>query len=144
MSFQSASGLQGKRFDEQCRWLLADAGWIVNDRPMIVPDCGVEIDCVASGPDTGDVWIEFKGSWRGPRPGLLRTDTVKKAIVTGFLLSAAGYTVPYVVMASHLPAANSHGEAMIRLARQSGVVAAVICVNSPTWERDLRRAVGGS
>lgn len=141
MNFQASAGAQGKRFDEQCRWLLADAGWTVSDRPMVVPDCGVEIDCVVSRPETGHAWVEFKGSWRGGRPGLLRTDTVKKAIVTGYLLRTGGYDVPYVVMTSHLPAANSSGDAMLRLAAEAGAVTAVVCVNSPTWERDLRRAL---
>lgn len=144
MNFQASAVAQGKRFDEQCRWLLADAGWTVSDRPMAVPDCGVEIDCVIEASDTGCAWVEFKGSWRGNRPGLVRTDTVKKAIVTGYLLRSAGYSVPYVVMTSHLPTANSAGETMMRLALKDGVIAAVVCVNGTTWERDLRQAVAAS
>ena len=47
MNFQASANYQGKRFDEQCRWLLDDAGWTVSDAPVTIPECGVEIDCVA-------------------------------------------------------------------------------------------------
>jgi hypothetical protein len=141
MNFQASANYQGKRFDEQCRWLLADAGWAVSETPMSIPECGVEIDCVATKPGVGVAWIEFKGSWRGGRPGLLRTDTVKKAIVTGYLLGSAAYTIPYVIMSSHLPAPGSAGAAMVRIAVEAGAVAGVVCINLPTWARDLERAV---
>ena len=142
MNFQTMSNTQGKQFDQMCRMLLDDAGWIVGDRPVVVREAGVEIDCEALHPDFGRVWFEFKGSWRGPRPGMMRTDTVKKAIVSGYLLRSALIDVPYVVMTSHLPPVGSQGEVMMGRALGDGVVAGVVCINSPTWLRDLILAVG--
>lgn len=139
MNFQAAAFQQGDMYDAQCRFLLADAGWEVSERPLFIPDAGVEIDCTATKGNLA-VWVEFKGSWRGERPGMLRTDTTKKAIVSGYLIRSAGYTVPYVVLTSHLPAANSAGDTMIRLAVESGAVAAVICTSETGWAKRLDQA----
>lgn len=137
--FQAAALQQGDMFDKQCRYLLADAGWAVSEHPMFVAQAGVEIDCTATKGELG-IWIEFKGSWRGERPGMRRTDTTKKALVTGYLLRTAGYDVPYVVLTSHLPAAGSAGDTMVRLAVEDGAVAAVICINDQGWARALDKA----
>lgn len=139
MSFQAAASQQGAMFDQQCRYLLTDAGWDVSPRPLFIPDAGVEIDCTARRNDL-TVWVEFKGSWRGEQPGMRRTDTTKKAIVSGYLLRSAGYTVPYVVLTSHMPAANSAGDTMVRLAVETGAVAAVICINDQGWAKAFDQA----
>lgn len=142
MTFQAAASQQGAMFDAQCRYLLKDAGWDIDPRPFVVPAAGVEIDCAARK-DGLLLWIEFKGSWRGIQPGMVRTDTTKKAIVSGFLLKVAGIATPYVIVTSHLPLAGSAGDTMARLALESGAVAAIVCINEPNWLDKLHRAATG-
>jgi hypothetical protein len=102
-----------------------------------LPEIGVEIDRVARTVGGRIVWFEYKGSFRGSTPGLLRTDTVKKAIANGALLQAVADHPPYVVLTSHLPARGS-AFAMLETALRLGYVTDAICVNDPSAVRRLR------
>lgn len=139
--FQTAAVAQGAMYEEQCRWLLEDAGWdVLSDRPFHVDAAGVEIDLCAVRHGQR-VWFECKGSWRGDRPGLRRTDTTKKAILTGYLLRSAGIDVPYVVLTTHMPIVGSSGAVMLDLALRDRAVTAVACTNDPGWSAQLDKAV---
>ncbi|MCB0963508.1 MAG: hypothetical protein KDA98_09445, partial [Acidimicrobiales bacterium] len=69
-------------FAEQCDTLLTHQGFELLGR-RVLADVGVEIDQEARSPRGGLVWFEYKGSVQGNRPGLRRTDTLKKAIANG-------------------------------------------------------------
>ena len=77
--FQSSASLQGRQFADQCDLLLRNSGYEVGAR-VLVGAVGIEIDREAVSPSGRIVWFEYKGSVQGSRPGLLRTDTLKKAI----------------------------------------------------------------
>ncbi|HUS62293.1 MAG TPA: hypothetical protein VMY34_08855, partial [Acidimicrobiales bacterium] len=64
------------------------------------------------------------------RPGLLRTDTLKKAVANGALLRALPEHPPYIVLTSHAPSTGS-GAAMLRSALELGYFDDVICVYRP-------------
>lgn len=79
-----------------------------------IPEIGVEIDEVILNKNDVPIYVEFKGSLHGKRPGLFRTDTVKKAIANGYLLSEAAKDpelvkvlpcgpAPFIIIASHVP-----------------------------------------
>ena len=87
--FQSAASLQGRQFADQCDLLLRNSGYEVGSR-VLVTTIGIEIDREAVSPTGRIIWFEYKGSVQGSRPGLLRTDTLKKAIANGALLKAMG------------------------------------------------------
>ena len=127
--FQSASGIQGRQFAEQCGVLLRGLGFEVSSR-LLLPEVGVEIDCVAVSPRGSTIWFEYKGSVQGRRPGLMRTDTLKKAIANGALLARLPDHPPYVVLTSHLPDAGA-GLAMLGAALELGYFADVVCVYDP-------------
>lgn len=129
MDFQAAAGWQGQHFDRTCRFVLRQLGAKSSERPFLVPDLGVEIDAEVCFGDAV-VWSEFKGSYQGSRPGLMRTDTVKKAICSGALL-AAGDFPPYVIFTSHLPVIDSSGDRMLAAAMKLGYVAQVVNVHDP-------------
>src|SRR5688572_27962467 len=116
--FQSAAGVRGRQFSEQCDQLLRHYGYELKGRALL-HDVGVEIDRVATSPGGQAVWFEYKGSVQGSRPGLLRTDTVKKVIANGALLAARADRHPYFVLTSHLPDRGS-GAAMLRTALALG------------------------
>lgn len=86
----------------------------------------VEVDIVANDPDGNCWWIECKGSWEGSRPGMLRTDTTKKALLNGAMLAAVSSTsmrsMPYMIITSHLPTAGSAGARWVELALAAGYV----------------------
>lgn len=136
-SFQSTSSEQGRQFAEQCDTLLRNSGYQVGEK-LVVPGTGVEIDREATSPGAHTIWFEYKGSLQGRRPGLMRTDTLKKAIANGALLRAVPDCPPYVVLTSHVPMSGA-GVDMLRTALDLGYLHAVICVYDPSEVARLAR-----
>lgn len=128
-SFQASAGIQGRQFAEQCDTLLAHYGFELHGR-RVLTEVGVEIDQEAVSPSGTTVWFEYKGSIQGKRPGLIRTDTLKKAIANGALLRSLTDPAPYVVVTSHLPDAGS-GAAMLDAALRLRYFADVVCLYDP-------------
>lgn len=102
MHFQHLSGEQGRWFEDTCRNALRWVGFELMDGRQAFPDIGVEVDIVATNRHGVSFFCSCKGSLRGNRPGLKRTDTVKKAIADVVLLHEFGIG-PILLMASHLP-----------------------------------------
>ncbi|CAN5870378.1 hypothetical protein BH23ACT2_BH23ACT2_11960 [soil metagenome] len=134
--FQAAAGIQGRQFAEQCDTLLGHLGYELRGR-RVLAEVGVEIDQEALSPSGTVVWFEYKGSIQGNRPGLRRTDTLKKAIANGALLRGLPGAAPYVVVTSHLPEAGS-GAAMLAAASDLGYLADVVCLYDPRATTRLR------
>jgi hypothetical protein len=128
-SFQASAGIQGRQFAEQCDTLLSHFGFELKGR-RVLTEVGVEIDQEAVSPGGTTVWFEYKGSIQGKRPGLIRTDTLKKAIANGALLRSLSDPAPYVVVTSHLPDAGS-GAAMLEAALRLRYFADVVCLYDP-------------
>jgi hypothetical protein len=134
--FQASAGIQGRQFAEQCDQLLTHYAFSLGGK-LVLPTIGVEIDRVAVSPNGRTIWFEYKGSVQGSRPGLLRTDTLKKAVANGALLAGLPERHPYVVLTSHLPEARS-GAAMLTTARALGYFHDVICIYAPSDTQRLR------
>src|SRR5437879_6028284 len=135
--FQSAASLQGRQFADQCDLLLRNSGFEVGNR-VLVSSVGIEVDREAVSPQGTTIWFEYKGSVQGSRPGLLRTDTLKKAIANGALLKGVDGRPPFVVLTSHLPEAGA-GLAMLETAVALGYLDDVICVYRPADAGRLKR-----
>jgi hypothetical protein len=135
--FQAAAGEQGRQFASQCDLLLRNYGFEVG-QSVVVSQIGVEIDREAVSPSGATIWFEYKGSVQGARPGLLRTDTLKKAIANGALLASLEDHPPFVVLTSHLPEAGA-GLAMLNAAKLLGYVRDVICIYRPADATRLKR-----
>jgi hypothetical protein len=127
--FQASATAQGRHFADQCNLLLQNHAYQLHGK-LLLPDIGVEIDQEAISPRGTRVWFEYKGTIQGIRPGLLRTDTLKKAIANGALMRAVDEHPPYVLLCSHLPTVGS-GLAMLQAANRLGYFADVICVYDP-------------
>ena len=135
-SFQAAAGVQGRQFAEQCDTLLTPLGYTLRGR-RVLTEVGVEIDQEAVSPSGRVVWFEYKGSVQGNRPGLRRTDTLKKAIANGALLRSLTDPAPYVVVTSHLPESGS-GAAMLQAALRLRCFADVVCLYDPAATTRLK------
>jgi hypothetical protein len=136
-AFQAAAGIQGRQFAEQCDTLLGHLGFELHGR-RVLTEVGVEIDQEAVSPGGTTVWFEYKGSVQGNRPGLRRTDTLKKAIANGALLRAVTDPAPYVVVTSHLPEAGS-GAAMLEAALRLAYLSDVVCLYDTKATARLRQ-----
>ena len=106
-----------------------------NPHEMPLPEIGDAIARWAA--PRSERWFEYKGSVQGARPGLLRTDTVKKAIANGALLAAETDRHPYVVLTSHLPDTGA-GAAMLQTALRLGYLTDVVCIYAPADTHRLR------
>lgn len=135
-SFQSVASEQGRQFALQCDVVLEEHRFELS-KGFVLNELGVEIDRVGMR-EGRTVWFEYKGSVRGRRPGLRRTDTLKKAIANGALLVALEERVPYVLLTSHLPERGS-GLAMLGTARRLGFFTDVICAYDPAELQRLDR-----
>jgi hypothetical protein len=135
-SFQAAAGIQGRQFAEQCDTLLVHQGFELRGR-RVLGEIGVEIDQEVLSPTGRLVWFEYKGSVQGDRPGLRRTDTLKKAIANGALLRSLADPAPYVVITSHLPESGA-GAAMLAAALRLGYLTDVVCLYDPKAVARLR------
>ena len=128
-SFQSVASEQGRQFAFQCDVVLEEHRFELSTG-FVLTELGVEIDRVGTR-EGRSIWFEYKGSVRGRRPGLRRTDTLKKAIANGALLLALEERLPYVLLTSHMPERGS-GLAMLETARRLGYFADVICLYNPS------------
>lgn len=130
--FQARGGEQGRAFEELCRLVLRGAGFDVSDKRVVVSELGIEIDIAATNRCGVMLWFECKGSWAGRRPGLLRTDSVKKAVLSGLLAHVAPGDYPdLVILTSHMPKGGLRGDAQIAVALDCGAVRDVICISEP-------------
>ena len=115
-SFQSRSSKTGLLFEKICRHKLLSLGFRLQG-PRKITKAGIQVDEVALNSRGQEIFFEFKGSYRSPRPGLVRTDTTKKALCNGFLMDLLGIG-PYIIMTSHMPRPGSSSDKMIKLAQQ--------------------------
>jgi hypothetical protein len=75
-NFQSSSRQQGEWFEATCRQVLEAAGFTVDAVHQAIDDAGVEVDIIATNQHAISFFITCKGSYRGRRPGVRRTDTL--------------------------------------------------------------------
>ena len=120
---------QGAAFHAECIRALRLAGFEIVQTKVRLQDVGIELDAITNNKYGLAFAWEFKGSLQGSRPGLKRTDTVKKAICNGWLLSISEQYSdrfpPLFVMCSHKPDGGD-GEKMLHYALLHGIFTEVI------------------
>lgn len=129
-AFQSSSSQQGGIYERRVVEQLRLNGFRVEAEHRLFASVGVNVDIVAATP-TGVVFVgECKATLieGKQRPGLRRTDSVKKAIADAWAMSLHVPRYPYVLFTNVEPDAGS-GLTMLDLARERGLVAAVVNVD---------------
>lgn len=125
---QALATSQGKHFEQHVAEVLQTLGWLIEDTNVTFD--GVEIDIVATSPGGVRWWIECKGSWRGERPGLIRSDTTKKAVAVAYHLHHNPADLPpYMVVTTHLPESDSSAGQMLSRAVKAGAIETVVVVS---------------
>lgn len=135
-NFQSESKRQGEMFELQAAAFLKSLGFRLLGKRTLAK-IGCEVDEMALAPNGERVYFEFKGSYRGKVPGMRRTDTVKKGLLTGFLLQGIGDPIPYYILTSHLPVKGS-ALTMVNRSVELGAVAGVLEVNTEKAQQVLQ------
>lgn len=113
-NFQRRSSQMGKAFATTCELTLQSIGFALLGKKRI-ENAGIEIDQVVRNAEGHHLYFEFKGSYTPGRPGLERTDTLKKALCNAFLMEKLSIG-PYVLMTSHKPVPGLSSDLMLRVA----------------------------
>jgi hypothetical protein len=136
VEFQRRGPKQFRLFTDQCCHILEDIGFSLSKEDGQFPDLGINV-CTAAKNKAGKQFLFlFRGSWAGTQPGLLRTDTTKKALYNAYALAAEKVGIPFVIMTSHDVSARSGSSKMIAAARRHGVLHDVIVT---TNTKDIER-----
>ena len=135
-NFQAESKRQGEMFELQAAAFLKSLGFQLLGKRTL-DNIGCEVDEMALAPNGERVYFEFKGSYRGKVPGMRRTDTAKKGLLTGFLLQGIGDPIPYYILTSHLPIKGS-ALTMVNRSVELGAVAGVLEINTEKAQQVLQ------
>jgi Holliday junction resolvase-like predicted endonuclease len=92
----------GAAFEDSVAQVFSICGYTVVGRRVWIGDAG-EVDLWLRSPTGLEFFVECKGSYQGPRPGLMRTDTVDKAIARCLRLASLADQGPLLLVTSHLP-----------------------------------------
>ena len=113
-AFQGRAPREGAEFDELALGVLEGLGATVTQRGGKL--AGIPVDAVVRGPNGRVFVVLAHGNIDDrPRAGLRRTDTVRKAGDSAFLLAQDPHTPPLLVLTSHLPVheGRSHQAALL-------------------------------
>jgi len=124
--FQGRGAREGAEFDELALAYLESAGATISQRGGKL--AGISIDALVRGANGKVFCVLAHGNIDdGRRPGLRRTDTVRKAGDTAFLLAEDPYTPPLLVVTSHLPVSEGRShQAALLLSRHRRVIFDVV------------------
>jgi DNA modification methylase len=100
--------------------VLDAAGFEIVGRDRRVPGVGIVVDVVARDVSGACWYFDVTGAFTTTRSGLLRSDTLWRALGRAAVLAARGVT-PLVLLSSHLPARRSTGDQALRAVGPGGV-----------------------
>ena len=134
---------EGKAAGRLAEELLERVGFTIVDRNKRVRGTGVTVGFVAVDAN-GDEWFfDVPGAFTSYRGGLLRIDTVWKALGRAHALRGTRSTTPLVLLASHLPHRSTDGDAALRAAGPAAFFDAIELLADDGAERLKRYAKGG-
>jgi site-specific DNA-methyltransferase (adenine-specific) len=140
-SFQARATREGKAAQALAEDLLNEVGFTIVAKNSRVRGTGVTINFIATDADDNEWYFDVSGAFTSTRGGLLRTDTVWKALGRAHALAAAGKE-RIVFLSSHVPRKGSEGDIALRNA--ADIVFDVIEMRSDDgYERLQKYAAGG-
>ncbi len=143
--FENRALREGKAGQKLAEEVLVEAGFSICERDRRLPRTGVAVSFVATDGD-GDRWyFDFAGAFTSHRGGLVRTETVWRALgrasaVRGRLGSGARL----VLLTTQLPRRPSKGDSALRAAGPEAFFDAVDVLSEEGRERLKRYAKGGT
>ena len=108
MGFQRRSNLQGEQAQKDAHGLLDFCGFRNVLPNQHFTELGLEINLVAEDQKGRRWFFDVSGAYSGQRPGLVRTDTLWKALGRVLVLKRA-YTDPLILLTTDLPQQGSAG-----------------------------------
>jgi site-specific DNA-methyltransferase (adenine-specific) len=143
--FQRRAVIEGRKARELARWLLEASGFSVTNEDQTFAG-GVEVNYVAKDMAGRRWFFDVSGAFTSPRAGLLRTDTLWKALGKAAVLAATEVgDYALVLLTTDLPTPGTRGAVALNAAIQGGVCLGAIGMLNADAPRQLREyALGGS
>lgn len=115
-NFQRRATREGKAAQRLAEDVLEAAGFTIAQRNQRIPKTGVTVNYVAED-DLGNQWFfDVSGAFTTHRGGLLRTDTVWKALGKASALRGRAQASRFILLTSNLPKRPSEGDTALRAA----------------------------
>ena len=134
---------EGKAAQKLAEDVLVDAGFTITERNRRIPRSGVAVNFVATDADGGVWYFDVPGANRSHRGGLLKTDTVWRALGRASALRTHLGGAPWVLLTTHLPRRPSEGDTALRSAGPDAFFDAVEMLSEADVDRLRSYARGG-
>ncbi len=127
--FQARATQEGKKAHDLARVVLENSGFeIVDDKPK-VKGAGVQFDFLIASKSGRRWYVDVSGAFTTVRPGLMRTDTLWKALgrihVVKQIQDDGQDRTEVIIITSNLPKPGSEGDKALRAAGPSSVFDAI-------------------
>jgi DNA modification methylase len=144
IDFQARATQEGKAAQALAAQLLEETGFLVARKNLRVRGVGATVNFEAVDSEGRRWWFDVSGAFSSSRGGLLRTDTVWKALGRASVLHGHPDRAPVVLLTSHEPKRGSEGDLAIRASRRAGAtVFDVVGMLDPDGFRRLQSYAGG-
>ena len=120
LDFQARATQEGKAAQALAAQLLDETGFEVIRKNLRVRGVGATVNFEAVDQAGGRWWFDVSGAFSSSRGGLLRTDTVWKALGRASVLAGHPDRANVVLLTSHVPKRGSEGDLAIRASRRAG------------------------
>lgn len=140
-NFQGRSSLEGRAAQEIASAALVGCGFTVLQRNAVCAGLGVTANYIVADAQGNEWYIDVSGSFTSDRSGLIRSDTVWKALGRASVL-ALNKVGPVLLLTTNLPSAGSVGDIALRATRAETFFDAIV-VTSPSDRTRLRQYAQG-
>jgi hypothetical protein len=140
--FPARAVREGRAARDVAEALLRQCGF--EDQSKVSLPVGVEVNFRAHDRDRREWFFDVSGGFTSTRPGLMRTDTLWKALGKAAVLHEAYPEIPLVLLTMDMPRGGA-GEAALRVVRGHGKpIFDVLQMTSPVDQRKLHAYAHGA
>ena len=140
--FQARAAEEKKAVQAIAEGVLSQAGFKVTAHNYKLPSLGLTVGFVAEDKRGKEWYFDLSGAFTTTRGGLLRTDTMWKALGRAHVL-AAHKIGPVVMLTTYLPLAGSDGDRSLRAVGPQGFFDAIEMLSDEGQQRLRTYAQGG-
>ena len=111
--FQARATEEGAAAQDLAERVLVGCGFSIRARRVRPQDLGPTVNFVVADPNERDWYVDVSGAFTSERAGLIRTDTLWKALGRASVLTLNGIA-PVILMTTNLPKPGSVGDRAMR------------------------------
>ena len=143
IDFQARATKEGKAAQALAERLLVETGFQLSRKNLRVRGLGVTVNFEALDQVGNPWWFDVSGAFTSHRGGLLRTDTVWKALGRASILRHHPDAARLILLSSHVPKRGSEGDVALRASRKADTIFDVIDMLDPEGFHRLARYGSG-